>query len=99
MFGEDTVNYLAGFGGRRTTAPPRELAGSDLPCIDLAMEREVDHGDWLSEALALIGRAIERLDEARAPAEIAAQLDLAYHQLQRLVTLPPDAPMGDEPLN
>jgi hypothetical protein len=63
------------------------------------MEREVDHTDWLSDALALIGRAIERLDEARAPAEIAAQLDPAYVQLQRLLALPSDSPMGDETLN
>jgi hypothetical protein len=41
----------------------------------------------LETALSLLRGAIDLLDEANAPGHIAAQVDLAAHQLESLVAL------------
>lgn len=47
----------------------------------------VDRDDALSAALAHLREAIALLDEADAPAQIGAHVDLAAHQLQALLPL------------
>lgn len=43
---------------------------------------EMDGAQMLSQALQNLRKAIELLDRARAPAQIAAHVDFAAHQLQ-----------------
>ena len=42
-------------------------------------------GQMMSDALDHLQAAIELLDRAEAPGQIAAQIDLAFHQLDRLL--------------
>lgn len=42
-------------------------------------------GQMMSDALDHLQAAIELLDRADAPGQIAAQVDLAFHQLDRLL--------------
>jgi hypothetical protein len=42
-------------------------------------------GQMLADALDHLQAAIELLDRAEAPGQIAAQIDLAFHQLDRIL--------------
>ena len=52
----------------------------------MATEPNSERGRALAEGLKHIRRAIELLDAAGAPANIAAHLDLAAHQLSQVIT-------------
>lgn len=50
------------------------------------MDDAQNTNDQLSLALEYLLKAIEQLDEARAPAHIGAHIDLAMHQLRGVIT-------------
>jgi hypothetical protein len=60
--------------------------------VSVKQQAGLDRQQMLSAAEEHLGRAIELLDGARAPAQIAAHVDLALHQLRQAVAEEPNGP-------
>lgn len=54
------------------------------------MDDAQNTNDQLNLALEHLRKAIEQLDEAKAPAHIGAHIDLAIHQLQDVICGDPE---------
>lgn len=58
------------------------------------MEGELNRRNELSKALELVSRAIDILDQAEAPADITAHLDLACVRLDEMLSQTSDQRVG-----
>lgn len=75
-----------------TVKEDRLKASAPYPSWGLHVDRAQRDGGELNLALAYLRKALTKLDQEGAPAQIGAHIDLAVHQLQEFVSGDPEGP-------